>query len=265
MSLNIEEIYLKVKNNKPLVHHITNWVTISDCAQVVKNFGASPVMAHAKEEAADMANIASAVVLNIGTLTTDLVEAMILAAEAANIKNIPVVLDVCGAGATKFRNQKIEEILQTVQINIIKGNASEIASVAGLEVETRGVDSGEVKNDLISVAKNLALKLGCTVVITGAEDICTNGREVYLVKNGTPLMGQIVGTGCMATSVIGLFAAVEPDLAKAAAVGLAFYEVAGEIATEVAKGPGDFTEKLFNAISKLTSEQVLARQKIMIS
>ena len=138
----------RVRKEKPLVHHLTNWVTIYDCANIVKVFGASPVMAHAREEVAEMAGIASALVLNIGTLTTDFVDAMILAGKSANQKGIPVVLDVCGAGATKFRDDKCFEILDEVRVSIIKGNSSEIARIAGESVQTRGVDASTVEKNL---------------------------------------------------------------------------------------------------------------------
>jgi len=141
-------------------------VTIYDCANIVKAFGASPVMAHAKEEVADMASLASALVLNIGTLTSDLVDAMVLAAHAANCKGIPVTLDVCGAGATKFRDDKCFEILDKVKVDIIKGNASEIARIAGEKVQTRGVDATAVEKDLRDLAQELAKKRSCAVVIT---------------------------------------------------------------------------------------------------
>ena len=127
MLIDSSEPMEKVRREKPLIHHITNFVTIYDCANIVKAFGASPVMAHAREEVADMAGISSALVLNIGTLTSEIVEAMLLAGKSANVKHIPVILDVCGAGATKFRDDKCFEILDAVRVSIIKGNSSEIA------------------------------------------------------------------------------------------------------------------------------------------
>ncbi|MFA6378739.1 MAG: hydroxyethylthiazole kinase, partial [Candidatus Omnitrophota bacterium] len=169
------EILRKVRTQKPVVHHLTNWVTIYDCANIVKTLGASPVMAHAKEEVADMAAISSSLVLNIGTLTTEFVDSMRLAAKAANRKGIPVVLDVCGAGATAFRNKKSFELLDELRIDIIKGNASEIARIAGEAVVTKGVDAGDVKQNLVLIAQNLASKRNCVVVVTGKEDIVTNG------------------------------------------------------------------------------------------
>jgi hydroxyethylthiazole kinase len=252
----------KVRQDKPLVHHITNWVTIYDCANIVKVFGASPVMAHAPEEVADMAGIASALVLNIGTLTVDLVQAMKIAALSANKKKIPVLLDVCGAGATKFRDEKIFELLNQVRIDIIKGNASEIARIAGLDVKTKGVDSTAVNADLTALAKQLAEQRNCTVVITGKIDIIVNKDKCFKVKNGHELMSHVVGTGCMAASVIGTFAAVGKDLAEAACAGLCAYEIAAEQAAELASGPGTFKERLFDCIFSLDLATVDQKQRI---
>ena len=252
----------KVRTQKPVVHHLTNWVTIYDCANIVKVFGASPVMAHAAEEVADMAGIASSLVLNIGTLTPEFIESMKIAAKAANTKGIPVVLDVCGAGATKLRDDKCFELLDEVKINIIKGNASEVARIAGEDVQTKGVDSTEVEKDLIEIAKSLAEKRDCTVVITGVEDIIVNKDSQYIVKNGHELMSHIVGTGCMAASLIGTFAAVESDLAKASAAALACFGVAAELAAKEAKGAGSFKEKLFDAAYNLNEEQVEGMSKV---
>ena len=264
MKKDVYEILALVRKQKPVVHHLTNWVTIYDCANVVKVFGASPVMAHAQEEVEEMAGIASALVLNIGTLTVDFIEAMKLAAKAANKKGIPVVLDVCGAGATSLRDKKILELLELVKIDIIKGNASEIARVSGLNIKTKGVDSSDVEQDLVEIAKNLAKQRKCTVVITGKEDIITNGAKTYFVKNGHSMMANIVGTGCMAASVIGTFAAVEKDLVFAAASGLICYEIAAELAQKVSYGPGTFKEKLFDEIFALNKEKIDKMQKISV-
>lgn len=262
MSSNASDVLEKVRIQKPVIHHLTNWVTIYDCANIVKVFGASPVMAHAKEEVADMAGIASALVLNIGTLTTDFVDAMKLAAKSANRKGIPVVLDVCGAGATKLRDDKCFEILDEVKVDIIKGNASEIARIAGENVQTKGVDAAAVEKNLQDLASGLAKKRNCTVVITGKEDIVTDGKRIMLVLNGHPMMAAIVGTGCMATSVIGTFAAVEKDLVAASVAGLVCYEVAAEIAVQEAKGPGTFKEKLYDAVYNLDADTVNRMQRV---
>lgn len=252
----------KIRETKPVVHHLTNWVTIYDCANIVKVLGASPVMAHAKEEVAEMAKIASALVLNIGTLTTDFVEAMKIAARSANEKGIPVVLDVCGVGATQLRDKKSLELLDETKIDIIKGNASEVARLAGEDVRTKGVDAAEVDKNLSELAQELSRKRKCTVVVTGKEDIVACEKKIYLVKNGDPMLTHVVGTGCMAASVIGTFAAIEQDFAYAATAGLVCFEIAAECAAKKAQGPAHFKEKLFDCIYHLDKKTINKMQKV---
>lgn len=258
------ELLSHVRQQKPVVHHLTNWVTIYDCAQILKTIGASPVMAHAPEEVADMAGIASAVVLNIGTLTTEFVASMKLAAIAANRKGIPVILDACGAGATRYRDLKTFELLDSAQINIIKGNASEIARIAGAGVTTRGVDASEVSADIVQRAQNLARDRKAVVVVTGKEDLVVNHVGGYRIRNGHEMMTSVVGTGCMAASVIGAFAAVEPDLCKAAACALADYEIAAELAAETTTGPIAFKQMLFDAFYALDGKTIAQRARIAL-
>lgn len=250
------EIFERVHNKKPLVHHITNWVTIYDCANITLACGALPVMAHAKEESGQMAAIASALVLNIGTLTPSLIESMIVAGKSANEKRIPVVLDAVGVGATELRNKKTFELLGKIKVDIVKGNASEIAKLAGEDVLTRGVESTLVEADLVEVAKKVAHTYKTNVVITGEEDIITDGNKVYIVKNGHEMMGCIVGTGCMAASVIGAFAGVEKDYALAGASALVCFGIAGELAAPQSKGPGTFKVHFFDEMYNLDKEKI---------
>lgn len=253
-----------VREKKPLIHHLTNWVTIYDCAQIVKSFGASPVMAHAPEEAADMCSFASALVLNIGTLTTEFIDSMKIAAKRANERNIPVVLDVCGAGATPFRDKKCSELIAETKINIIKGNSSEIARIAGLSVTTRGVDAGEVTRDHKEICTLLAKEKNCTVVMTGKEDIIADSKSVYIVKNGCDMMPHVVGTGCMASSVIGTFAGANPEnIAAASAAGLCCYELASELAIVKSDGPLSFKHNLMDSVYNLTEKDILSLQKVV--
>jgi hydroxyethylthiazole kinase len=252
----------KIRAQKPVIHHLTNLVTIYDCANVVKVLGASPVMAHARAEVAEMAQIAAALVLNIGTLTPEFVEAMKIAALSANSKGIPVILDVCGAGATTLRDRKCFELLDQVRIDLIKGNVSEIARISGERVRTKGVDATQVEQNMMGVAQKLARESKCTVAVTGEEDIVTDGRKLYLIKNGHPLMASIVGTGCMATSVIGAFAAVEPDLALAATAALVCFEVAAECAVEGASGPGTLKERIFDCLFHLDKQTIDRMQRV---
>ena len=256
------EILHRVRETKPLIHHITNWVTIYDCANIVRAIGALPVMAHAKEEAGDMASIASALVLNIGTLTEDIIESMKIAGKVANTKDIPIILDAVGVGATRLRNDKADELMNFLAIDIIKGNASEIAKLAGEDVKTKGVESTKVEADLVAVAKKLAKEQNCVIVITGKEDIITNGEKTYLTKNGHVMMGSIVGTGCMSASVIGCFCAVERDYLKAAAAALSCFGIAGELAGRISVGPGTFKEKFYDEIYNLNSETIDKMERI---
>lgn len=252
----------KIKEQKPLIHHITNWVTIYDCANVVRAIGALPVMAHAAEEVEQMVSISGALVLNIGTLTTDLVKSMILAGRKANEKDIPVVLDVVGAGATDLRTEKAEEILSEVKVSILKGNSSEIGTLAGADAETKGVEAISVKGDLVEISKNLAGKNNLTVAITGEEDIISNGKDVYICRNGHPMMGKFVGSGCMSASVLGAFAAVEKDYALASAYALSFLGIAGELASETAKTPDSYKAALFDRLYELGEDEINRMKKI---
>jgi hydroxyethylthiazole kinase len=252
-----------VREKQPIVHHITNWVTINECANVVKAFGASPVMAHAKQEVEEMTGIASALALNIGTLTEELIEAMILAATVANKKGIPVILDVCGAGTTSMRDIKIWELLNSCIINVLKGNISEIARVCGENVKTKGVDASNITRDPREMAKWLALNKKCISVITGEKDILSDGKRVLEISNGHEIMSRVVGTGCMATSVIAAFCAIrETDYLSASAAALVCYEVAAEKAARKCAGPGTFMPELFDQISILKESDIKKMGKI---
>ena len=172
------------------------------------------------------------------------------------------MLDAVGVGATDLRTNKALEILDTVHVDIIKGNSSEVGKLAGAKAETKGVEAASVEGDLVELAKKLANDRKSTVVITGKEDIITNGSKVYTCKNGHEMMGSIVGTGCMVSSVIGSFAAVEKDYAKAAAAALACYGVAGELAAREAKGPGTYKEQFYDEVYNLDANIVESMQKV---
>lgn len=246
----------KIKQIKPLIHHITNWVTIYDCANVTRTFGALPVMAHAPEEVTDMVKLSSALVLNIGTLTTEIIHSMIIAAKVANIHKIPIVLDIVGVGATPFRDKMAEEIINSAEITVIKGNYSEISKLAGENVITKGVEATAINSNPIESVKCLATSKKCTIVMTGKEDIISDGKRVFIVKNGHEYMGAIVGTGCMASSVIGLFAAINSDYCDAAKDALCYFEIAGQLAAENVKGLGSFKVQLYDEITNLSDDIV---------
>ena len=246
------DLLTEIRSIKPLVHHITNWVTIYDCAQITRATGALPVMAHAIEEVEEMVSLASSLVINIGTLTSDFIDSAILALRRATEKNIPVVLDAVGAGATSFRTNSAMKILENGKISVLKGNAGEIATLAGLEAEVRGVESINVKGKPVEGAVKLARKYNNVVVITGKEDIVTDGENVVKVLNGHEMMNSVVGTGCMATSVIGSFVAVSGSPMKGSVYALSAFGIAGEIAAEVSSGPIEFKHRMMDSMAKLT-------------
>jgi hydroxyethylthiazole kinase len=257
----VSTIVSRVREVNPLVHNITNVVVTNFTANGLLALGASPVMAYAKEEVADMAKIANALVLNIGTLNSTEVEAMLLAAKSANQHNVPVIFDPVGAGATKYRTETARRILSEVNISVLRGNASEVANVAGIQTETRGVDAGQVRIDTVELAVLAAKKLNTIAVITGKEDVISDGSRTYIVKNGDPLLTRVTGTGCLLTSIIGAFAAVEQDLVTASVAALTFYGVAAEIAAlkTDGQGPGSFQIEFLNQLS-LVSDQEIKQQ-----
>ncbi|NQD64858.1 hydroxyethylthiazole kinase [Bacillus haikouensis] len=246
----------EVREKNPLVHNITNVVVTNFTANGLLAIGASPVMAYAKEEAADMARIAGALVLNIGTLSREEVESMIIAGKAANEQGVPVVLDPVGAGATAFRTEMSMKILQEVSVSFIRGNAAEVANVAGEKWLIKGVDAGMGSGSTMELAEKVAEQFGCTVVITGEKDVITNGKTTHTVANGHPLLTQVTGTGCLLSSVIGAFAAIEKDAVRAATTAVAAYGIAAEKAAETTadKGPGSFQIAFLDQLSKMRKE-----------
>lgn len=232
---------LAVRERSPLVHSITNLVVINFNANVLLASGASPVMAHAHEEVTDMVGIAQALVLNIGTLDPYWIESMRLALVAAAKRGIPVVLDPVGAGATPYRNQSIELLLATALPTVIRGNGSEIMSVAGSAVQTRGVDNSAGANDALGAAQALVQRTGGVVCVSGETDhILDNQRRAARLSNGHVWMTKITGVGCSATALIGAFCAVQPDAWRATVSAMAYLGVVGEVAAEkaIAKGRG---------------------------
>ena len=256
------DIFAEVRQKHPLVHHITNYVTVNDCANITIAAGAAPVMADAEEEVCEMVAVAGALVLNIGTLNARQVASMILAGGMANELGIPVVLDPVGAGATRFRTRTALRLLDELKITILKGNQGEIGVLAGAEAHVRGVDSGGMSGDQAAIAKKFAYVSGITVVMSGETDVVTDGNRTLFVENGHPLMGRISGTGCMAASVTGAFAAVSDDPVFASAAALAAFGIAGEKAAVHAKGPYSFKTALFDELAALTPEDILSCAKI---
>lgn len=253
---NIADLLISVRQKRPLVHHITNYVTVNDCANITLCAGASPVMAQAPEEVEEIVALSGALVLNIGTLSPDLVESMLIAGKAANSHDIPIILDPVGAGATALRTKSARYLLDTLSISVLKGNAGEIGVIAGTGGEVRGVDSAGLTGDPVLVAQACADMTGVIVAMSGPTDIVTDGTKVALVKNGHELMGKVSGTGCMAASLIGAFTAVSHEYMDAAAAALATFGRAGELAGSKATAPYSFRTALFDSLYALTPEDI---------
>jgi hydroxyethylthiazole kinase len=232
-------------------------------ANVLLAMGASPVMAHAHEEVADMAGIAQALVLNIGTLEPYWIEAMKLALKVANERGIKTVLDPVGAGATSYRNKSIAALLEVAMPSVIRGNASEIMSVAGSAAQTRGVDSGADVADSLQYARDLAQRTGGVVCVSGPVDhvLDATGRHASL-SNGHEWMTRITGVGCSATVLVGAFCAVQPDAWRATLSAMAYLGVVGEVATQQVQALGGGVGSLQTALLdqlQLLDEATFAR------
>lgn len=251
-----------LRAQKPLIHNITNFVAMNFTANALLAFGASPVMAHAPEEVEEMVAFAGSLVLNIGTLTPAWVEGMLKAGKKANLLGIPVVLDPVGAGATLFRTETAGKLAHEISISVIRANASEILSLSGEKGLTKGVDAVHGVDEAAGAAADLSRKLGAVIAITGAVDLVTDGKNILRVLNGHERMGHITGSGCVASALIGAFAAVDADGLQATATALAAYGLAGEKAAGVSRGPGSFHPALLDALFHLNETDLLKNIRI---
>lgn len=267
----IIELLKQVKEKNPLVHHITNYVTVNDCANITLAIGGSPVMADDIAEVSDMVALASSLVINIGTLNSRSVESMIVAGKRANELKIPIILDPVGAGATPYRTETAKRIISEVRLAVIRGNLSEIKMLYGIESKTKGVDAcesdyvdGNELKDEKEMAKALANSLETVVAITGAVDLITDGKTIYAVENGNKIMCKVTGTGCMCTSLIGSYLGAGDNKLLAALAGVVSMGIAGEIAYDVLdkEGTGTLKVKIIDAIYNLSEYEIMKRSKI---
>lgn len=259
-----------VREAVPLVHNVTNLVVMQFSANMLLAFGAAPVMAHAEEEVEEMAALAGALVLNIGTLSPSWVRAMRLAARSARAHGRPVVLDPVGAGATSYRNRAVAELFGDAYPDVVRGNASEIMSVAGQAPGTRGVDSAAGSDEALPAAHKLAGLTRGVVCISGARDhvVAADGRHAVL-SNGHPWMSRVTGVGCSASALVGAFAAVQPDPWRATLGAMAWLGVAGECAAErtlgAGGGLGSFQVALLDAVHLLDRQAFEHRLRLTLS
>ena len=244
-----------VRTQSPLVHNITNYVVMNNTANALLAIGASPVMAHWVSEMEEMTAIASALVINIGTLDDKWIEGMLAAGKAARRRGIPIVLDPVGAGATSQRTEAAMKIIEECHPTIIRGNASEIMALVDAGVKSKGVDSSASSDDALESAKRLAADTGSVVVISGEVDYITNGTEVNTVEGGNPIMTSVTGMGCTSTSIVGAFAAVVSNPMVAATAAMAVMSLAGERAAEYSRGNGSMQVNFLDELCNLTSEK----------
>jgi hydroxyethylthiazole kinase len=241
-----------MREQKPLVHQITNYVVMNETANATLALGALPVMAHALQEVEEMAGIASSLVINIGTLSPHWVEAMELAGRTASGRGIPIVLDPVGVGATTYRTETARRLLDAVDVTVLRGNAGEVATLVGAAAEVRGVESISTGIEPADLAREAARTLGVIASVTGPVDHVSDGERVLAVANGDPLLATVTGTGCMSSAITGCFLAAKPDEPlEAAAEALAAFGVAAEIAAMGADGPGTFHARLYDALYAL--------------
>lgn len=253
-----------VRRQRPLVHNVTNYVVMNVTANALLAIGASPVMAHAVEEVEEMAGLAGALVLNIGTLSPPWIEAMFRAGRAARARGIPIVLDPVGAGATRLRTETARQLLDELRPAIVRGNASEILALAGGDFRARGVDSAHPVEMARAAAEELARRFGVVAAVTGAEDYVTDGVRVARIANGHPLMSRITGSGCTASALTGAFAAVAPDAFTAAAAALVVFGRCGETAAVGDPGPGTYQVRLLDALAAISPDDVEREARVVV-
>jgi len=251
----------KIRKENPLIYNITNVVVSNDTANGLLAIGASPFMSNAPEEADEIARIADVVVINIGTLNTEQIEAMIVAGKAANEAGNPVILDPVGAGATVFRKEVVDKLLANIKFSVIRGNLGEIAALAGVAWNSKGVDIGHGSNNVngIEIAKMAANKYDCIVGISGETDIVTNGNKVTLIKNGTSYFTKMTGGGCLLSSICAAFLAVSiKDSFTSVETAMCVYSICGEIVSSNMEDMlvGSFRSKLLDKLSVIDENTV---------
>lgn len=271
-----KEIKENVKKQHPLIHCITNYVTVNDVANMILAVDGSPIMADEIKEAADITSITNALVINIGTLNQTKVESMIAAGKKANELHHPVILDPVGAGASPYRNEVTERLLKEVQFTVIKGNISEIKCIAQKTNTTSGVDANDADlvnednlDEVIVFAKKLSQQTGAVIAITGPIDIVCDEQQTYLIKNGHPMMSKITGTGCMLAGVIAVYIAANPSNSlEATACAITMMGVAGELANTkmnaLQSGTSSFRTYLIDAMSMMDIDTLNGGMKVEI-
>jgi len=258
----------KAKEENPLVNFLINYVTANELTSITSYFGGTPIMTDDPIDAADVVEYGEvdAVIFNIGTVTNKQVKAMIEAGKKATERNVPIILDPVAAGVTPFRSAAIKRMLEELKISVIKGNLAEVKACLGVETTSKGVDSNEDESDADQYVVALARKYNCVVAMTGIEDIITDGNRVVKIKNGTPSLPKVIGTGCTIGALVGTFSGVTDDYFYSAMTGVIIMGIAGEIADQKVDAKlGYYTYKhhLLDTLSVMTIEEIKDRANIV--
>lgn len=267
MMITVEDIVTSletIRGSAPLIHNITNYVVMNSTANALLALGASPVMIHAEEEVEDMAAMASALVINIGTLSEPWVRGMFKAFRRAVEKGVPVIVDPVGAGATAYRTGTVRRLLKSEKPTIIRANASEMMALLDDSMKTRGVDSTAGSDEALEAARRVSELYGCAACVSGAADYVVHGDRVVKLYNGHPMMARVTGLGCTATALCAAFAAVEQDPLAAAAKAMAVMGIAGEMAAAKSGGPGSLQVHFYDVLYVLGKADIEDRLRIEV-
>lgn len=240
----------QIRQNNPVIHNITNGVVMPITANLLLALGASPIMAHAKEETPEIVQLSQALVLNIGTLDKYWVDAMAVAQNAALAAGIPIIFDPVGAGASRYRTETAKKILAQ-GVTLIRGNASEIMALEDEQIKTKGVDSTQASQKALRTAQLIAKKYQCTVVVSGKTDFIVNQDQIILLHYGTPLLTKVVGMGCTLTAIIAAFLSVNSNSLLAARHAVSLFGLLGELSEQQSTGPGSFYTRLLDNLYTL--------------
>ena len=257
----------QIRAQKPIIHHITNYISINDCANVTLAIGASPIMANDPAEVAEVVSQSAALVLNLGTPNTRMLESMLIAGKQANKLGIPVIFDPVGVGFTQVRTRIAEQLLLCVRVTAVRGNLAEIARMAGIHAAMRGIDSLAMGDGATETVQQAAQHMGCLVAATGAVDFISDGRSVCKIENGDPLMSRVTGTGCMTSSLVAACCGAMGSSLASVTAGVVMMGLAGEKARAMLgedEGAGMFRTRLMDAVSNMTAEDILAKGRCSV-
>ena len=272
----LKECLDQVRKKAPVVHNITNYVTVNDVANVILACGGSPIMSDEPEDVADITSICGGLNINLGTLHKTSIEGMLKAGHRSNELGHPVLLDPVGAGASRFRTEMALKLIKEIKFSVIRGNVSEIKTLAYGSGSTKGVDAAEGDkvteenlDEMVAYAKNISEKLGSVIAMSGAIDIVADKNTAYVIRNGHSMMSDITGTGCMLSSVVGVFISANPDnILKATAVALSAYGLAGELAYKKTMEMDGYTStlrmNLIDYMGKMNAEMFQGGAKIEV-